>query len=287
MIFLKGGSSLQNILTSSRRLRRSAFLSVMLLMAIAVSVGILSVRSRGASADESTVTKLAVSPVIGQSPGTPVVATSVGRSLDGHQVLNDPACGGRIVNNSYVSPSPRSRFGESVVYSTDDLAGPIAVFGFARKGVTSFPSEGVVAQPLSFSDGSGTVQWLVDSRPFALLSVKRMDEVTLRKLADAILVGATEKIGFHQVELSPEGVSVELSTCMTTTGFIGIEVVRGQRSAELAYLLDVDPTRVVEFDDALVVEADRRGGSAAAQTRSASDDEWDSLVAATRLAGGE
>lgn len=252
-----------------------------------IGVGLVSTDLGGASADESSVVALTGSPILAPATEPIVIDRSTGRNLDGHRVLDDPDCGGRVVNNSYVSPAPVSRYGNSVIYSTSEVGGPIGVFGFARKGETSFPSDGVVEQSLTFSDGSGVVQWFVDSRPFAILSVKRMDGITLERLANAIVAGDAGGIGFEATPLATEGATVELSTCMTANGFVGIEVVRGERSARLAYLLDVDPTRVVEYDDALLVEGDRRGGDGPAITRRASDDEWSALVAATRAAGGE
>ena len=140
---------------------------------------------------------------------------------------------------------------------------------------------------MSFSDGSGVVEWLVDSSPFALLSVKRMDEVTLQKLADSIVAGDPASLGFHAVPFPTEDGSVELSACMTSSGFVGIEVFRGDEAGRSMYMTGVDPTRVVEYRDGVYVEADRRTEKSPIATKIVSDDEWNASVSASRAAGGQ
>ena len=238
------------------------------------------------------MTRLSASPVLPSETGAGPDAWASLDPVGGHRVIAEPECEGRMVNNSYPvsyagGPSYDWSVQSKVLYATDDIAGPNAILSFARSNNSGFPSEGLVTHPMSFSDGSGVVEWLVDSSPFALLSVKRMDEVTLQKLADSIVAGDPASLGFHAVPFPTEDGSVELSACMTSSGFVGIEVFRGDEAGRSMYMTGVDPTRVVEYRDGVYVEADRRTEKSPIATKIVSDDEWNASVSASRAAGGQ
>lgn len=263
-----------------------------LLLIGTVGVTTIAIRSHGAAADESSVTQLSDSPVLPTEAVSPPDASASLDPVGGHLVIAEPECEGRTTNNSYPvtyadGPSYDWKVQSKVLYATDDLAGPNAILSFAQSKNSTFPSEGLVTHPLSFSDGSGVVEWLVDSSPFALLSVKRMDPVTMQKLADSIVAGDPSSIGFHSVPFPTENGSVELSACMTSSGWIGFEVFRGDSAGKAMYMTGVDPTRVVEYRDGVYAEADRRTEKGPIATKIVSDDEWNALVAASRKAGGE
>ena len=278
-------------------LRLSGRLRTSIIVAVTFAVGLLAFAIGGldherVDASEATVVQLADSPVLPSEVVDPPRTTASLESAGGHRVIAEPECDGRTVNNSYqVSYSDGPSYDwivqSKVLYATDDLAGPNAILSFARSRNSSFPTDGLVAHPMSFSDGSGVVEWLVDSSPFALLSVKRMDEVTLQNLADSIVAGDPSTLGFHAVPFPSEDGSVELSACMTSSGFIGIEVFRGDEPGRAMYMTGVDPTRVIEYRDGVYVEADRRTSMAPIATKVVSDEEWNDLVASSRAAGGQ
>jgi len=272
--------------------RRSRRLWLGLVVAVAAAVGVLGVVILPSSsipveaASEPSAVDLESLPVRTGRAVVPSVESEVRGSNNGHITIDEPGCSGRTVNNEYTEPNPRVRFGDAQLLTNGDLGGPIAVFSFAHPDDSVFPSSGLVSQPLAFSDGSGVVTWLRDSSPFALLSVKRMDEALLLRVADAVQAHDPGSAGFNEVDLGSVGADVELSSCMTDGGFIAVETVTGEQSARLAHLLDADPTRVIELDDGLYLEYDRRSAPGPIVTRDVNEVEWRELVAATRANDG-
>lgn len=264
--------------------RASVFVGGALLV-LAFGLGAVVVSSdRGAGASATSIVKLTPSPVNSGEAVEPSIVTQR-EAFTGHLVVDDGQCVSSLVNNSRSGRSLKATAGEGLVVSADDIGGPVAVLTFATRSREEFPS-GLVRRASVFSDGSGVVEWLRGSQPFALLSAKRTDELTLDKMAVAIEHGDLASSGFASFAIGDEVPSIELSACTTSNGFIGIQVVRGSIPALAAYMLDVDPSKITMYQDALVLEFDRRLGSNSFAAKMVSDDQWNGLVAATRERGG-
>ncbi len=125
-----------------------------------------------------------------------------------------------------------------------------------------------------FPDGTGVVEWTNEGGNLALLSTTRLPEQRLDELRQAITAGDISTGGFSTVEAPVESAAIYGDSCFINDNFVGVEVVVGNFAAQVAYVLDTDPTSVQENDGYAVIAFNRQDGSSPVNVRPVDEATW-------------
>lgn len=132
-----------------------------------------------------------------------------------------------------------------------------------------------------FPDGSAAVEWTVEDRIVATISVKRISPSELSALVADITVDAIDPEEFQWVERPARTAQLMGYSCRIDGDFVGVEVIVGDRPTQVEYAFNTDPTSA-SSDGSHAVLTFNRHDDQAINLRSVTAAEWRVLIERSR-----